>query len=104
MALIKLQDRFKIYKTLLTRIKNENGLGICFHLGDLAFKITGNNFTYLELMKHFPEIEKHEPKEILAMGFWWPRDKQGYGMRRWVAREAVREVGKKLLKYQKLKS
>lgn len=102
MALIKLQDRFKIYKTLLTRMKYENGVGICYHLGDLAFKITGHNFTNVELMMHFPEIKKHKPSPPVSMDFWWHKNKDGYEMRRWVCREAIREISKKLLKYQKM--
>jgi len=102
MALIKLQDRLKIYNTVLTRIKRADGTGICHHLGVVCLYVTGYNFISSHLINHFPEIEKHRPINEESGGFWWKRNTDGYAMRRWVMRESIKEVKRKLLKYQKL--
>lgn len=102
MALIKLQDRLKIYNTVLTRIKRADGTGICYHLGVVCHYVTGYNFIYSELMQHFPEIDKHRPIPQESSALWWKTNTDGYAMRRWVMRESIKEVNRKLLKYQKL--
>jgi hypothetical protein len=104
MALIKLQDRLRIYYSVLKRMEGEHERGICFYLRHMCYAHTSLNLTYDDFLKHFPEIEKHRPDREESDGYWWKRDPDGYSMRKYVLKEAIKEVGRKLYKYQKLHS